>query len=75
MATTVIEIERTYDVDEDALLPDLAGLPDAAQVDPQGTLALSAAPPDLDDATVADEHAHERTVSRLLRPKSRRWLR
>ena len=38
-------------------------------------LALSAALPDLDDATVADERAYERTVSRLLRPKSRRWLR
>jgi CHAD domain-containing protein len=42
VTTTVIEIERKYDVDEDALLPDLVGLPDAAQVDPQGMLALSA---------------------------------
>ncbi|MFD4324752.1 CHAD domain-containing protein [Nocardioides sp. NPDC058538] len=42
MTTTVIEIEWKYDVDEDALLPDLVGLPDGVQVDPQGTLALSA---------------------------------
>lgn len=42
MTTTVIEIERKYDVDDDVLLPDLVGLADAAQVDSQGTLALSA---------------------------------
>lgn len=49
MTTTVIEIERKYDVDEEVPLPDLVGLPDAAQVDPQGTLALSATYYDTDD--------------------------
>lgn len=42
MTTTVIEIERKYEVDKHVLLPDLEGMPDAIQVDPQGTLALSA---------------------------------
>lgn len=42
MTTTVIEIERKYDVDEHARLPGLAGLPDGAQADPQETVALSA---------------------------------
>lgn len=42
MTTTVIEIERKYDVDEDMELPDLVGLPDAAQVDHRTMLTLSA---------------------------------
>lgn len=42
MTTTVIEIERKYEVGENVSLPDLVGLPDAAQVDPRAPLTLSA---------------------------------
>ena len=38
-------------------------------------LAVSTALSALDAATAADEHTYDRTVRRLLRPKSRRWLR
>ena len=49
MATTVIEIERKYDVGEDVRLPDLVGLPEAAQVDPGAPLTLSATYYDTED--------------------------
>ncbi|MFI5623630.1 CHAD domain-containing protein [Nocardioides sp. NPDC051685] len=42
MTTTVIEIERKYEVGEDVRLPDLVGLPEAVQVDPRAPLTLSA---------------------------------
>ena len=42
MTTTVIEIERKYEVGDDVRLPDLAGLPEAVQVDPRAPLMLSA---------------------------------
>ncbi|WP_328531082.1 CYTH and CHAD domain-containing protein [Nocardioides sp. NBC_00368] len=49
MATTVIEIERKYDVDEHVPLPDLIGLPDATRVDPQTPFTLSATYYDTED--------------------------
>ncbi|MFE6648455.1 CHAD domain-containing protein [Nocardioides sp. NPDC057772] len=49
MATTVVEIERKYDVDEHVPFPDLVGLPDAARVDPRAPFMLSATYYDTED--------------------------
>lgn len=72
LAETLADLQDVLGEHHDAVLARMALLRFAEQ---HPDLALSTALPDLDDATAAEERAYERTVSRLFRPKSIRWLR